>query len=84
MMCEIKKGVKMCVYRVPEMFLVFMQCIKYLSACLLVITGMVITYLLTHIVYQYKIYKKSLFGGIRPYRKTDTGKHNFHEILLLF
>ena len=53
--CEIKKkkGSK-CVY-IPEMFLVFMRCIKYLSACLLVITGMVITYLLTHTVYQYKI-----------------------------
>ena len=24
------------------------------------------------------------FGGIWPYWKMDTGKHNFHEILLLF
>ena len=48
-------------------------------------------YLSTHTVYQYKI----LFflgvgagggggGRIWPYRKIDTGKHNFHEILLLF
>ena len=32
--------------------------------------------------YQYKI-QVFYFGDIWPYWKMDTGKHNFHEILLL-
>ena len=40
-----------------------------------------ITYLSTHTVYQYKIKKFShYFGGIWPYWKMDTGKHNLYEI----
>ena len=31
-----------------------------------------------------RILKNHYFGGIWPYWKMDTGKHNFHEILLLF
>ena len=42
------------------------------------------TYLSTHTVYQYKIQFFDYLGGIWPYWKMDTGKHNFHEILLLF
>ena len=37
-----------------------------------------ITYLSTHTVYLYKIH------FLWPYLKMDTGKHNFHEILLVF
>ena len=42
------------------------------------------TYLSTHTVYQYKNFKNHYFVGIWPYWKMDTGKHNFHEILLSF
>ena len=42
------------------------------------------SYLSTHTVYQYKIQYFHYFGGIWPYWKMDTGKHNFREILLLF
>ena len=31
-----------------------------------------------------KYIKNHYFGEIWPYWKMDTGKHNFHEILLLF
>ena len=43
-------------------------------------------YLSTRTVYQYKIQGFFLhyFGEIWPYWKMDRGKHNFHEILLLF
>ena len=34
-------------------------------------------------IYQYKKFKNHYFRGIWPYWKADTGKHNFHEILLL-
>ena len=44
----------------------------------------VVTYQSTHTVYQYKIHFFHYFGGIWPHRKINTGKHNFHEILLLF
>ena len=40
-------------------------------------------YLSTRTVYQYKILKNHYFGGIWPYWKIDTGRHNFHEIVLL-
>ena len=42
------------------------------------------SYLSTHTVYQYKINFFHYFGGIWPYWKMDTEKHNFHELLLLF
>ena len=42
------------------------------------------TYLSTHTVHQYKIHFFHYFGGIWPYWKMDTGKHNFQEILLWF
>ena len=38
----------------------------------------------THTVYQYKIQFFHYFGRLWPYWKMDTGKHNIHEILLLF
>ena len=40
-------------------------------------------YLSTHTVYQYKtvVVVFNYFGGIWPYWKMDTGKHNFHETL---
>ena len=47
-------------------------------------------YLSTHTVYRYKRLKHKkiiILGGyaiIWPCWKMDTGKHNFHEILLLF
>ena len=44
----------------------------------------VVTYLSTHSVHPYKNFKNHYLGGIWPNRKTVTGKHNFHEILLLF
>ena len=37
----------------------------------------------THTVYLYKIQFFHYLGGIWPYWKMDTGKHKFHEILLL-
>ena len=43
-----------------------------------------LTYLSTHTVYWYKIQFCHYFGGIWPYWKMDTGKHNFHEILLFY
>ena len=43
-----------------------------------------IAYLSTHTVYQHKIQFLHYFRGIWPYWKMDTGKHHFHEILLLF
>ena len=43
------------------------------------------SYLSTHTVYQYKIYLFIFYlGEIWPYWEMDTGKHNFHEILLWF
>ena len=42
------------------------------------------TYLSTHTVYQVKIQFFHYFRGVWPYWKMDTGKRNFHEILLLF
>ena len=48
------------------------------------LTGVAHAYLSTHTVYGYKIlFFSHYFGGIWPYWKADTGKHNFHEILLL-
>ena len=41
-------------------------------------------HLSTHTVYRHKIQFLRYFRGIWPYWKMDTGKHNFHEILLLF
>ena len=41
-------------------------------------------YLSTYTVYLYKIQFFHYLRGIWPYWKMDTGKHNFHEILLLF
>ena len=41
------------------------------------------SYLSTHTVYLYKIHFFHYFGGVWPYWKMDTGKHKFHEILLL-
>ena len=41
-----------------------------------------ISYLSTHTVYWYKIQGFNYFGGIWPCWKMDTGKHNFHEILM--
>ena len=56
------------------------------SMCVVVVVVVVVVcaYLSTHTVYQYKIHFFHYFGGIWPYWKTDTGKHNYHEILLLF
>ena len=48
------------------------------------------SYLSTHTVYLHKIFKKIIIGGggggggVWPYWKMDTGKHKFHEILLLY
>ena len=49
---------------------------------------MVTAYLSTHTVYQYKINKNLIIGGGGGgggygHRTIDTGKYNFHEILLL-
>ena len=60
-------------------FYVLPDSLKYCEWCVCIIS-----YLSTHTVYQYKIQFFHYFGGIWPYWKMNTGKHNFYEILLLF
>ena len=52
------------------------------DCCLVLHYDYLFSYLSTHTVYQYKIKFFHYFEGIWPYWKMDTGKHNFHEILL--